>query len=95
VTRFPRRRDPAFMQFMARQIEAGRPCDNGCGRMAVHRAHLKPRSRGGDDKGNVALCCKSCHDHYEKRPAPPVLLAAAHEWTVKYDAERAAGVPQW
>lgn len=55
------------MAWLLVKLVYGHLCDAECGRMATDRAHLDPKSRGGDDKGNVALLCRECHTAQEKR----------------------------
>lgn len=64
---FPKQRDPKYMAYLKLQVELGAPCDGGCGRRAAVRAHGIPRSRGGPDRGNVALLCFWCDQASEKR----------------------------
>ena len=93
---FPHRRDPKYMAWLLDKLAFQRPpCDGGCGRPACLRAHIKPRSRGGDDRNNVVLLDMECDWQSEKRmdrwmaEHPGVdLYATAKRWTAQYDAER-------
>lgn len=96
---FPDRRDPDYMAYLAIQIELGARCDGCCGALAAVRAHGVPRSRGGADRGNVALLCRTCDVASEKRwaawsadvPGRPDLFERARARDQAYEAELAAG----
>jgi hypothetical protein len=70
------------------------PCD-ACGkRCQRQRAHLIPKSRGGDDRYNVCLLCARCHRQQEKRTEVFIeecgadLFLKAQEHTRRYDREK-------
>ena len=84
------------MAWLLEHLIAGSGCD-ACANRACHRAHLIPKSRGGDDRGNVVLLCSDCHRRQEKRTEAFIqecrldLFWKAKFWTRRYDAER--GLP--
>lgn len=64
---FPRRHDKAYWDWLGERVRIGWPCD-GCGYYwSLFRSHLKPRSRGGDDRNNACLLCFDCDRRQEKR----------------------------
>lgn len=93
-SRFPKRRDPKFMAWMAQQLLDWRRCDCGCGRRATTRAHLDAKGNGGYDRGNVVLLTWwPCHCKQEKRTDAfnaergCDLYAAAKRWADQYEQE--------
>lgn len=95
-SRFPKRRDPAYMRWMLERLADGNPCDCGCGIRATHRAHLTAKGSGGFDRDNVVLLATACHAQQEKRTArfeverglaSGFLDGKAQAWTARYDAE--------
>ena len=96
---FPKQRDPKYMAYLKLQVELGAPCDGGCGRCAAVRAHGIPRSRGGPDRGNVALLCFWCDQASEKRWPAWIkehgvdLFEKARAWDRRYEIERLAPLP--
>ena len=55
---------------------AGRRC-TACGRpgkLEVH--HVRPLSRGGDNRGRVVVLCRDCHIHEHHKPDPARLAWA-------------------
>lgn len=98
---FPKRREPRYWKWCGEQVKCGVPCDN-CGLYPANsRAHLIPRSLGGDDLWNIAFLCSGpgscfCHERSEKRADAFVreddnsdLYAIARAHTARYLAERA------
>lgn len=97
-SRFPKRRDPKFLQYVREQdcILQARAGSRGytnvgyhvCGfypdRPIIEPAHLKTRGSGGGDLGNVVSLCPKAHDEQEGRTA---------EFELKYnvDLKREAG----
>ena len=98
VKRFKKRRDPHFMVWMdkltalvqTRCETHGQNCEYWPYNRAL-RAHLIPRSRGGEDKGNVVFLCRKHHDQQEKRTDAfnrehnIDLYARAKRWAERYD----------
>ena len=73
-SRFPKHRQPKFWAWMGKLAKSGDVrCENDgpdCNYWPVgypERAHLSPRSQGGDDKGNTVFLCTACHRRQEKR----------------------------
>jgi len=96
-SRFPHRRDPAFMAWMLVQVQNGERCEVDSADCdywpsgQAERVHLDAKGSGGDDKGN---CCLLCHKHHglqEKRTAwferrfKINLRARARRWAERYD----------
>ena len=54
-SRFPKRRDPAFLNWMSEH------CCVICGHPGCDPAHLKSRGAAGDDVGNVVPLCRKHH----------------------------------
>jgi hypothetical protein len=84
------------MAWMLEQVEAGRPCDGECGRLATARCHLDAKGTGGYDLGNVVLLCAWCHqasekraDAYEAETGIP-FRAKGRAWAAQYGEELAA-----
>ncbi len=90
---FPKRRDPTYMDWLRHQLLSVVDCDADCGKIATERAHLIPKSRGGDDRMNVSLLCHGCHEKQEKRTdrfcieTGVGLHRKAENWTKKYRTE--------
>ena len=66
-SRFKKRRNHKYMNYLDIELLAGTECDGECGRWATDKAHLDDKGTGGYDAGNVALLCRWCHIESEKR----------------------------
>lgn len=61
--RFAKMRDPDYELWIEDQ-----PCLI-CRRRPVDPAHIRPRSLGSPDRGNLVPLCRACHDAQEGRTA--------------------------
>lgn len=98
-SRFPKRRDLAYMRWCLEELERGVLCDMCGQRRANARAHVIPRSRGGADRDNIVFSCQGpgsnlCHERSEKRAEAFCaetgvhLFAIARDWTLRYEREK-------